>query len=313
MYKVLCPACRSSKVAKNGRRNGIQLYVCRACGRQFRNARAISEAGLWEMYSGRKQTISEIAESLGTSESTVKRRLRKVVRNWEQPRLAGGGFVNIDATYWGRNAGILAAIDNASGRPLYLSFINHERVGDYLDAVRSIEAGGYRIDGIVLDGIRPLFMALEGRYSLQMCQFHMKQIIRRYLTLSPRLLAARELKSLVDGIVGLSEEDFRALYGAWKDRWKETLDRRSVSSVTGRRRFTHKKLRTAMRSVDFFLPYLFTYRHAGCRGMPNTNNKIEGTFTDLKKNLNAHSGMTEKSRKRFVSGFFLSLKNTQAS
>ena len=41
--------------------------------------------------------------------------------------------------------------------------------------------------------------------------------------------------------------------------------------------------------------------------MPNTNNKIEGTFTDLKKNLNNHSGMSTKNRKRFICGFFLVL------
>ena len=41
--------------------------------------------------------------------------------------------------------------------------------------------------------------------------------------------------------------------------------------------------------------------------MHNTNNKLEGTFTDLKKNLNNHSGMTQENRKRFISGFFLAL------
>ena len=30
-----------------------------------------------------------------------------------------------------------------------------------------------------------------------------------------------------------------------------------------------------MHSVDFYLPYLFTYQQPGCEGMPNTNNKIE--------------------------------------
>ena len=44
--------------------------------------------------------------------------------------------------------------------------------------------------------------------------------------------------------------------------------------------------------------------------MPNTNNKIEGTFTDLKKNLNNHSGLTQKNRKRFISGFFLAFTET---
>lgn len=42
--------------------------------------------------------------------------------------------------------------------------------------------------------------------------------------------------------------------------------------------------------------------------MPNTNNKIEGTFADLKKPLNTHSGMSEENRKLFICGFFLALK-----
>lgn len=62
-----------------------------------------------------------------------------------------------------------------------------------------------------------------------------------------------------------------------------------------------------MHSIDFYLPYLFTYQQIACDGMPNTNNKIEGTFTDLKKNPNNHSGMSEENRKRFISGFFLAL------
>lgn len=62
-----------------------------------------------------------------------------------------------------------------------------------------------------------------------------------------------------------------------------------------------------MHSIYFYLPYLFTYQKDICVGMPNTNNKIEGTFTDLKKNQNNHSGMNEENRKRFICGFFLAL------
>ena len=52
------------------------------------------------------------------------------------------------------------------------------------------------------------------------------------------------------------------------------------------------------------------YQREDCKGMPNTNNKIEGSFTDLKKNLNNHSGLTIENRKRFISGFFLALTET---
>ena len=75
----------------------------------------------------------------------------------------------------------------------------------------------------------------------------------------------------------------------------------------GKMHYTHQRLRAAMNSLNFYLPYLFTYQRKDCKGMPNTNNKIEGTFTDLKKNLNNHSGLTKENRKRFISGFFLAL------
>ena len=54
-----------------------------------------------------------------------------------------------------------------------------------------------------------------------------------------------------------------------------------------------------------FARYLFTFQREECAGMPNTNNKLEGTFTDLKKNLNLHSGLSLENRKRFIRGFFL--------
>ena len=238
--------------------------------------------------------------------STVKRRLRRVVVEWEQPPLSGHGFVHIDATYWGRNNGILAAVDCRTGKALYLSFIKHERVSDYQDAVSSITDRGYVIDGIVVDGIQALF-SLFSTYKLQMCQFHMKQIVRRYITLNPRLLAARGLNGLLAGLTRMPKERFLRDYTAWKETWKATLNKRSQLK-DGRTRYRHRRLRSAVRSIDFYLPYLFTFQEAGCEGMPNTNNKIEGVFSDLKKNLNNHCGMNEINRKRFICGFFKALE-----
>ncbi|MFM2303021.1 MAG: hypothetical protein RLZZ135_426 [Cyanobacteriota bacterium] len=33
--KMICPDCQSDRVAKNGRQQGKQRYICRGCGRQF--------------------------------------------------------------------------------------------------------------------------------------------------------------------------------------------------------------------------------------------------------------------------------------
>ena len=81
---------------------------------------------LWRLYQENKQTVRELSGLLGVSESTIKRRLRNVSIEWEQPRLSGGGFVHLDATYWGHNWGIMLALDDATGNVLYLEFIKSE-------------------------------------------------------------------------------------------------------------------------------------------------------------------------------------------
>ena len=134
----------------------------------------------------------------------------------------------------------------------------------------------------------------------------MKQIIRRYLTNNPRLKADRALKELMVTLPSIKESEFKERYVSWRNFWADTLNKRSLLK-SGKTQYTHKRLRSAMRSIDFFLPFLFTDQKVECQGIPNTNNKIEGTFTDLKMNLNNHSGLSIKNRKRFICVFFLAL------
>ena len=303
MNKSKCPVCGSRHTVKNGVRKSVQTYICKDCGYQFRNSKLPSDLDLWKLYQENKQTVVELAASLGTSPSTIKRRLRNVVIKWSQPSLSGSGFVHIDATYWGRNSGVIVAQDSKTKQILYLSFIKHERLSDYQDAVTSIEERGYKINGIIIDGLQHLF-SLFSAYKVQMCQFHMKQIVRRYITQNPRLLSARALNVIINNLTTKSKDDFVREYKSWKEEWKDTLNKRSQLK-NGKTRYRHRRLRAAMHSLDFYLPYLFTYQEDGCEGMPNTNNQLEGTFTDLKKNLNNHSGMSEENRKRFICGFFL--------
>ncbi len=300
-----CLVCGSTHTKKNGVRRCVQLYKCQDCGYQFRGRVEVSEDVLWNAYLQEKQTISELSERFGMSVSTIKRRLQGVRREWVQPSLSGEGFVHLDVTYWGRSFGVLLALDSRTGIPLYMAFVRSETVKDYVDAVSSMEERDYSIRGLIIDGKQSLFRTFS-EYRVQMCQFHMQQIVRRYLTLSPRMLASRELKELVGRLHKADEADFKRDYQEWKEKWKDTIGHKSLHK-DGKMHYTHQRLRAAMNSLNFYLPYLFTYQREDCKGMPNTNNKIEGTFTDLKKNLNNHSGLTIENRKRFISGFFLAL------
>lgn len=308
MNKKRCEVCGSSYTVKNGVRKGVQLYKCKSCGYQFRAGINVSEKELWNAYQQEKQTIKELSMRFGKSIATIKRRLHDIKREWVNPPLSGEGFVHLDVTYWGRGFGVLLALDNRTGTPLYMSFVKSETVKDYEDAVSSISERGYRIRGLIIDGKQSLFSSFL-EYNIQMCQFHMKQIIRRYLTLKPKMLAGRELKDLVGRLHKAEAYDFKKDYQEWKEKWKNTINHKSLHK-DGKMHYTHRRLRSAMNSLNFYLPYLVTYQRKDCLGMPNTNNKIEGTFTDLKKNLNNHSGLTLENRKRFISGFFLALTET---
>ena len=160
------------------------------------------------MYIEGKQTIAEMAQSCHVSASTIKRILRTITLEWRQPSLENqSGFVHLDATYWGRNWGILLAIDDGTGGILYIAFIKHETTLSYVDAVMAIVSAGYTIKGIIIDGKTELFAALN-RYPIQMCQFHALQIVRRYLTQNPKMNANKELLQLCKTMTSVKERDF---------------------------------------------------------------------------------------------------------
>lgn len=214
-------------------------------------------------------------------------------------------MIHIDATYFGRNTGVLLALESGTGRILYMKHIAHEHISDYEDAIEYIVGCGYNIQGIVIDGIQKLFTVLS-KYNIQMCQFHMVEIIRRKLTKNPQLEASKELLNLAYGLKKLNEDAFVRQFEKWKKKWHDFLKEKTVNEITGRTTYTHQRLRSAMISISTYLPFLFTYEKV--KGMPNTNNMIEGTFTDMKKTLRNHPGMVEKNRLRMMNGFFLAYK-----
>ena len=154
-----------------------------------------------------------------------------------------------------------------------------------------------------MDGGVGLAIASD-QVKIQLCQYHFISIIRRKLTLRPKLQASRELLSLVKSITYLSKEKFIELFTEWQKQWRDFLKEKTVNEETKRWQYTHKSLRPASLSVQKFLSILFTYQDYPELEIPNTNNAVEGFFTALKTALRNHNGLSQENKERFVEGFF---------
>lgn len=250
-----------------------------------------------------KQTYLDLAVQYNVSESTIKRKIKLHLQVAKSTPKARSVTLLMDATYWGRNWGVLVIMDAQSGEVLYHKYIGNERLLDYKEGVDYLEQKGFVIDGIVCDGFKGLFQIFS-KYKVQMCQFHQAAIIRRYITLNPKLEAGKELKELTKLLCRTDKESFIGAFNEWLDKWSAFLKERVIDPNTGSKRYAHKKLRSAYLSLKRNLPYLFVwYDYPECN-IPNTNNMLEGSFTHLKNKLRNHNGLSKQNRKRFIDEFF---------
>jgi hypothetical protein len=136
-----------------------------------------------------------------------------------------------------------------------------------------------------------------------MCQYHQAAIIRRYLTKRPKLQAARELMEVVDLMKQTDKESFIGALDQWQIKWQWFINERSINLETGKTFYTHKRLRSAIRSLLMNQPWLFTWYDYIELNIPNTTNAIDGHFADLKNKLRNHNGLSEKRKRKFIDEF----------
>jgi hypothetical protein len=204
-----------------------------------------------------------------------------------------------DATFFGRAYGFIIFRAPEIKKNLYIKALMYETIYQYQLGRSAIENQGIRIKAIVLDGrpgVRNLFMDVP----VQMCHFHQKQIIQRYLTTRPKLPAGIELKDIADTLTGSNEREFANKINNWHEKWDPFLKERTTNPITGRWSYTHKRVRSAYRSLKTNLPYLFTYQNYPKLNIPNTTNSLDGSFSHLKEKVSIHRGLREPIKYKMI-------------
>lgn len=262
----------------------------------------IDSALLWAEYVKGKQTYAQLATKYKCSIRTIQRKIdiHKVVLHPKKPRSI---IVLVDTTYWGRNFGVMLFKDAISGENLLKYYVKYETNILYRQGIEELRARGFIILAIVCDGRRGLIKSFSD-IPVQMCQYHQAAIIRRYLTKRPKLQAARELMEVVDIMKQTDKESFIGLLNQWLEKWQIFANERSINPITGKTFYTHKRLRSAMRSLFYNLQWLFTWYDFSDINIPNTTNAIDGHFADLKNKLRNHNGISAKRKRKFIDEFF---------
>lgn len=193
--------------------------------------------------------------------------------------------------------------DSYTGLVLLRYYVKNETNRQYIQGVNKLKLDGFNIVGIVCDGRRGLLQSFE-KIPVQMCQFHQVAIITRYLTTKPKVLASIELKALVELLTSSNKEVFSEQLLTWYLKWKSYLDERTTNEITGKSYYTHKRLRSAYRSLNTNLKWLFVWQENPKDNMPNTTNALEGLFSDLKTKMRVHNGLSIQRKKKFIDEFF---------
>ena len=275
------------------------MYKCKECGRRFSGGIRRDKSQVITDYVEGKQTINQLAAKYGVSSKTISRDL-KGMRYVQKISKDKEVTIQMDTTYWGRDFGLMVIKDALRKKILWRKYVTHETIADYVEGVRWLRSKGFRIYGAVIDGMRGLAQALP--FPVQLCQFHQMLMVRRYLTQEPELDASRELLELINNITNMDKESFVGAFGEWYGRNKDVVNERVHDGRIKRKTppYMRPRLRSAYLSIKRNMPLLWTFYDHPELGIPNTNNGLEGVFSDIKTKLRVHSGINREHRKKLI-------------
>lgn len=205
--------------------------------------------------------------------------------------------LQVDATFFGREYGFLVFHD--CKKVIYFKEIKTESVKHFREGIIVLKAANYVIQSVTVDGRRGYInniRKLLGNIPIQMCLFHQKAIIRRYITDKPRSQCGKALKELMHLLCKPEQQqDFINKFYFLQEKYRYFLLQKNESGS-----YKHSALRSAFRSIDQNMIYLFTYTDWKHLNIPSTINRLEGLFGHLKSNIKIHRGLSKNRKKKAI-------------
>lgn len=259
---------------------------------------------LWHEYADGKQTYNQLASKYGQSKRGIQKQIDRYEAEVIHAILSSDDdnmvVIGMDASYWGRNFGVMVFRDLYRKRNLFWMYVKNETVTDYLNGMELLTQKGWNISGVVCDGKSGLLNAIK-TIPVQLCQYHQYKTVIRYITKNPKLIAGIELKSIADLMQKTDKESFIGALHDWYIKWKFFLQEKSFTSEKKRNwRYTHNRIRSAYNSLNRYKNYLFTWYDYPELKIPQTNNSLEGVFSNLKIKTANHNGLKRNRKIKLI-------------
>lgn len=247
------------------------------------------------MYSFNKQTLAELAQSYHIETNKLQKLFDavEVPQKAHQPRSVS---LVVDTTFF-EGFGVVVFRDQVKKENLWWRFVDDERCEYYQEGKEYLESLGYTFRSVTADGLPGLPNVFKG-IPFQFCHFHAKKNVTKYLTRNPQLQAGIELKWIMGSLTHYDHQSFLQALSRWQHKHESFLKEKTYHP-DGRWSYTHRRLRSALRSMVRMSEYLFTYQ-ACSFFVPTTTNTLEGHFTHLKVRIRVHRGLSRKRKEKVI-------------
>lgn len=254
---------------------------------------------VWNEYTHKKQTLTEIGERYGKSHIWVRRQLDKYEVGEFNEIEPCPTIVVSDTTFWGRNYGVTVFRSWDLKRNIWWQEVPSEKQIHYYYGRRILEEKGWVFKAAVIDGKRGLATVFKD-IPVQVCHFHQVKTITKYLTRRPKTKAGRELRQLALKLKYSTEYEFTKWLKDWEKEHKEFINEKTYVIGSKHWHYTHRNVRSAFMSLKRNLLYLFTYLKYPELNIPNTTNTIDGYFASVKQKVGAHHGLRKDRRYKVI-------------
>jgi hypothetical protein len=256
------------------------------------------QQALWNRYVWHRQTTNQLAAKQKRSVRWIRNQLDKA--SITRPQISPCPIAVVaDMTFVRRTFGICVFRDPHRRKNLIWKSGLTETARIYHELRFELEKKGAEIKAAIIDG-RPGIIDVFWDVPVQMCHFHQIAIIKRYLTSRPKLTAGKQLRQISLKITKSNEDEMRGYLIAWHDEWSELLKEKTYHPDSKRWSYTHRRLRSAYRSIKRNLPILYTYQKLPELKLPNTTNSLDGSFAHLKDMLRIHRGLKRSRKEKLI-------------